>query len=371
MRKTTLPVLLGRLLVAAAVLAAPAALRADSVKLKNGLTYTPALVVKAEGGNIHFRLMSGRVVVKPLSSVARIEIKGLGDFNRAEELAEAKKYAQAVEAYRRAAGRTSVAWRKELIRYRLIAVAEACGDIVSAVKGWLALADAAPGSRNVLAQRPRKLPPKGSAANDMTINLLQAKLKAVKSEPYRRAIRELLVDLYVRQGKVEEARKLAASLTEQSSSRKRSGTDHRPVGPGGGNAAALRLARLSLKSGRPAQAVSAIQPRLKAFSMAELPTALYLLGAAQATLAGKEKDPAKARKLYLAAGLNLMRVAAYFPAVEEAPEALLWAGKVNEALGNTAAARAVYAEVLSRYRGSRGAARAKAALGRLGKAGGG
>ena len=48
MRKTTLPVLLGRLLVAAAVLAAPAALRADSVKLKNGLTYTPALVVKAD-----------------------------------------------------------------------------------------------------------------------------------------------------------------------------------------------------------------------------------------------------------------------------------------------------------------------------------
>ena len=48
MRKTTLPVLPGRLLVAAAVLAAPAALRADSVKLKNGLTYTPALVVKAD-----------------------------------------------------------------------------------------------------------------------------------------------------------------------------------------------------------------------------------------------------------------------------------------------------------------------------------
>ncbi|OPX24126.1 MAG: hypothetical protein B1H04_02695, partial [Planctomycetales bacterium 4484_123] len=87
MRGTT-PVLPGRLLAAVMLLAVPAALQADAIKLKNGLTYTPAVVVKAEDGYIHFRLMSGRVVAKPLSSVARIEIKGLGEFNRAEELAE-------------------------------------------------------------------------------------------------------------------------------------------------------------------------------------------------------------------------------------------------------------------------------------------
>ena len=373
MRGTT-PVLPGRLLAAVMLLAVPAALQADAIKLKNGLTYTPAVVVKAEDGYIHFRLMSGRVVAKPLSSVARIEIKGLGEFNRAEELAEAKKYRQAVRAYNRAESLASVTWQKQLIRYRLMSVAEAAGDIVSAVKGWLALADAAPGSRGVLALRPRRLPPKGSAANDMAINLLQAKLKAVKLESYRRAILELLVDLYERQGRVEEARKLAARLAgrPKPSPSEQSGPRRQPVTPPprGSNEAVLKLARLSLEAGRAAEVVSAIKPRLRRFTMTELPTALYLLGAAQVELAGKEKDAAKARRLYLAGGLNLMRVVAYFPAAEEAPQALLAAGRVNEALGNAAAARAVYSELLGRYRTSPAAAKAKAALERLEKAGG-
>lgn len=346
---------------AAALAAAPLAGRADSVVLKNGLRYEPATVMRAADGIIAFRLGGGRMIRKSLTRVATVKIDGQTDFNRAEDLLKEGKLTQAVAAYNQAQKTAAVGWRKTLAGYRLLSAAEEARDIETAVKQWLEIVDVANASDGAMAVRPRKLAAPRSAGNDRAIKLLKAKAGVVEDKRHLRAIRELLMDLYEQQGRLQEARALAARLAGQTQPQ----TDAAPVRPRGSNQANLRLTRLSLKSGRHREVLHRLQPLLKAFSAAELPSAFYLMGAAQLELSKKQRDPDKARALLLESGLNLMRVVALFPDSGDLAGALLRAGEVNERLKNPEGARAVYSELVGRHGRSPEARKAKDALKRL------
>lgn len=336
---------------------------ADSVVLTSGLKYDGVTVVGAEEGVLRFRLRSGNVVSRSLADVRTIMLVGRDTFNEAEKLLAGGKHAEAIKAYATAAQSAS-GWRKALIQYRLLPVHENSGRIDQAVALWLEIADAAGATPTTLALRPKKIPPAGSTANDEAIKLLTAKVKNASNKAYVKGIRLLLVDLYERQGRLSEAQAVAAKLGATTSQ----ATDVngvRPVRPTGSGEVILRRASLAAKAGEHAKVVSLVKPALKEFASAELPTALQLLAQAQLGLAKAEKDAAAGRELLVAAGLNFMRVVVNFPTSEEAPDALVGAGTVNEGLNNFAAARAAYSAVIDGYAGSPAVARATAARERI------
>ncbi len=340
----------------------------DMVKLTNGLVYDPVTVTDVAAGTIQFRTPGG-LPIKSLKEVAAVRLDGEKSFNTAEDLLQKGQYDPALEAYRDALASTTVAWRKTLVRHRQLVAAEAAGRIDEALGLWLALADEARGDAGVLELRPTKLAAKGSAANDRAIALLKARADKVKPEAYRAAVLQALAELYERQGRLAEAQAILAKLagrTTQPGEPTENGQARVGEGPSAGTTnAQLRLAAVLLKRGEHEKVVSTLQPNLDRFVAEDLPAALYLLGQAQLELAKRQQDPKAARELSLEAGLNLMRVAVFFPAGEEAPQALLLAGQANENLGSASAARAAYSAVISRFAESRAAKAAQAALERI------
>lgn len=336
---------------------------ADSIKLTSGVKYPPVTIVGAADGMVHFRIGRGRVLAKPLKEVAEIAIAGNTNLNRAEQLFQKGKYAEAAASYG-AAATAAAGWRKTLIRYRLLAAHEKAEQIDKAVKLWLEMVDAAKVSVGSVALRPRKLAPAGSPANDKAMATLTAKAKKVTDANYLRAIRSSLVDLYERQGRLAEAQAMAALLEGKTTTRP-GGEPGPRVSPTGSTAVRLRRAGLALKAGEYRKVINFVQPALKKCPATELPTALYLLGGAQLGLARAETKKDEATQLLLDAGLNLVRVVANFPASSEAPDALLLAGEVSERLKNFWAAKAAYSAVISRYSASPAAKKAKAARERI------
>jgi TolA-binding protein len=345
----------------AALAAAPVPGRADSVLLKSGLRYEPATVMNVADGIIAFRLGSGTLIQKPLAQVDTVKIDGETDFNRGEDLLKEGKSVQAVAAYNQAQKTAAAGWRKALAGYRLLSAAEEAGDVETAVRQWLEIVDAANASEAALALRPRRLAAPRSPGNDRAIALLKAKAGAVKDGAYLQGMHELLAELYELQGSSKQGPAVATRPAEPP--QPRAGTN--PVTPRGSEEANLRQARLSLQSGRHEEVLQRLEPLLKTFSAAQLPSALYLMGAAQLELSKKEADPDKARTLLLEGGLNLMRVIALFPDSQDVAPALLGAGEVNERLRNLEGARAAYSELVSRRGQSPEAEKAKEALQRL------
>jgi TolA-binding protein len=335
--------------------------RADTVRLARGLVYEQVFVMDVSDGLVRFRTQSGSDVSKPLSDLTALELSGQEAVNQAERLLQEGKPAEAAAAYAALLKSGPLGWRKALARYRLLAAQEAAGQIDEAVRLWLEVCDesASPGH---LALRPKKLPAAGSAANDKAIALLAAKAaKGETNKAYLRSLQQLLLDLYERQGKLDQAQALAAQMASETATQPSPGRGPAPATPAGGDLQ-LRQAGLALKKGDYAEVVGLVEGRLAGFSAADLPAALYFLGRAEMELAGKETNADIACETLLRAGLNLMRVVANFPDSQYAPEALYSAGELNQRLGNRAAAKAAYEAVVKRYGQSASAEKAAAAL---------
>ena len=354
--------------------------RGDGIRLKNGITYEPVQIVKVADGFVTFQfpVRAGRQIIKSLSEVAAVTIGTNADYNRAESLMGQGMHSQALDAFGAAENAARDEWEKTLISYRLLAAADAAAQIDQAVTRWLAIVDKADATDQSLQLCPKNPAPGRSPQNDRAIALLEAKAKQVTSEKFLRQIQRLLVDLYELQGRADQARALAAKLvaTAPATGPAATGpTGERTTDPSSlpprtpaSNADTLRAAAVLLDEGRYGEAAAMLRHRLEGLSAVELPAGLLLLGKAQLEMAKSDPDPDKARRLLLESGLNLMRVAACFPKGQEAPEALLAAGEVNERLDNTDAARAAYALLLKRYAGSAVATQARHKLDRLGKA---
>jgi len=348
-----------------ALAGAAGAAAGDAVRLKNGIPYEPVQIRRVRNGVIAFQLPGGKTMTRAMSDVAGVSLSELAEFNRGESLMAEGKHEEAIRAFRGARGSARLGWQKTLIDYRLLAAEEAAGKIDQAVERWLQIADKGRGGPGTVALRPTRLAPAKSRENDRAIAILEARLGKITAKAYRRAVQELLVDLYARQGQVEKARALQLALSGQPGTRPADDGNGPEPPKAGSQSDQLRLARLSLKGKRYDEVVRIVRPRLKRFSAAELPAALHLLGLARLEQAKARRDPGQARELLVDAGLNLMRVATFFGDSEEAPSALLAAGEVNERLKNVEGARSAYAAVVERYAESDAAAEAKRRLARL------
>ncbi len=361
------------LLCAAAVLVAAVSATADSIKLTNGLVYDPVTILGVADGVIRFQ-MKGSTISKPISELALVGISDDKDFTLAEDLFQQGKSAEAEKAYSAAQRPAAADWKKTLIDYRLLAVSESAGQIDKATARWLKIVDDAlrdshgrtPGaSTGALALRPRKLAPAQNEANDRAIALLKGKVKEAASDAYVKAIRQLLVDLYERQGKLDEAKAEVAKLAGKSetpdtqTSSAKTGPETPPVGSAD---VQLRLASLSLKQGQYEQVVNQLQPKMNRFTADDLPSAMLLLGRAKLELSKQDQDESATEKMLLEAGLDLMRVVVFFGSSDEAPDALLSAGQVNERLGNTKAAKAAYSAVVEKFAQSPAAGESQKAM---------
>ena len=352
------------------LLAAAGAAHADAVLLKGGLRYDRVTITDTTDGEIHFRVNGGRSTAKDLAKVAALEIPGDGRLNAAEKLVAQGKAKRAIPVYEAALKAASVRWKQRLIRYRLMAASEEAGDVGGAVRMWLEIVEASVVSPSALAARPRRLGPRGDAGHAQAIAALDAKLRKITDPTYVRTVRQLLADLYEREGRLKEAQAIAVLLAGRSAATSPAVTAPRVrPGPVAGGNADIHLAKLAMKSGDPGKALRQIEGKLKSFGESDLPAALHVMGKAQAMLARKQADKAAARGMRIEAGLNLMRVAALFGDSEHAPDALLEAGRICQALGNNAAARAAWREVMTRHGKTPQADQAKTALTKLDGAG--
>ncbi|MCD4698975.1 MAG: hypothetical protein K8R91_00165 [Phycisphaerae bacterium] len=351
------------LLCTAAALATAASARADSIKLTNGLTYDPVTIMAVSDGAVRFQMRSGIAISKSMSELAVVGISDDKNFTLAESLFQQGNSAEAEKAYSAARNLAAVSWKKTLIDYRLLAVSESAGQIDKATARWLKIVDdacrespnrTADVSAGLLALRPRKLAPAHSKANDRAITLLKGKIKEAASDAYVKAFRQLLADLYERQGQLSQARaevvKLAGkSETPDTKPSNVETTTRQGTPPIVSSDVQLRLASLSLKEGEYERVVRQLQPKMKQFTTADLPSAMLLLGCAKLELSKENRDKSAAEKMLLEAGLDLMRVVVFFGSSDEAPHALLSAGQVNERLGNTEAAKAAYSTLVKRF----------------------
>jgi len=360
-----------------AVAAACATASADAVRLKSGLEYSPVTIVSVANGFLTYRL-NGRNVTKPLGDVASVTVNDNAEFNRGEALLSEKKYAQAVAAFTAADKAAAKPWQKRLAGYRILAAADAAGDIEESTKRWIQIVKADGASPASLKLHPTKAAAAKSKANDNAIRLLEAQVPLTKDKAFIREMKTLLAELYTQQGQMAKARKITAELSGSGVKPPNGGDNGNggktvvvPPPSSGRGGAALRLAGVAMKSGNYAQVIRQIEPALKSFSEVELPPALYLLGAAQLELGRAEKAPVKRKGLLSQAGLNLMRVVVFAGDADEAAPALLAAGEVNQLLGDTSGAGAAYMLLRSKYPKSPLVGEAGKRLAKLDKANGG
>jgi tetratricopeptide (TPR) repeat protein len=295
---------------------------------------------------------------------------GVDSFNEAEKLLAADKPAEAVKKYDQAIAKVSKGWQQRLVRYRRLAALDAAGEINRAVEEWMGLVEEHEASKASLAARPTNLAPKGSEDNRKAILLLEARLNKSDSvaHAYRRAMQDLLKDLYRRQGNAREAAKLIEEAEkdhharqEQAEKAKPKTSSRRPITDAALNRTMSDASTLieqgksdtSLSAGARREILAKAERSLdlaveRVRNADDLPAVLLLLGRAQMAMVDVMGDSGDHEKLK-EAGLNFMRVVVYFSKSAEAPEALFEAGRVSEQFKNRVAAANCFEMFLKEY----------------------
>ncbi len=348
-----LPSLQRLLAVALASVLLASLARADSIRTKVEV-YEGVKITSVRDGWILFRIGQGKLKAVRVGAVTRLSVEGNESLNRSERLLSARKYDQAVTYYDQLL-KDADGWQANLLRYRRLMALSAAGRCGDAVETWLDLIDKAEDRAEVLQLRPRRLGEKGSTQNARAIELLAAKLDAIKGDlVYTKAVRALLITLLRREGRAVDAGRVAA-----------------------GRAMSSRLAPKQFRSlegmiarGKADLALVTLQKNLRAgrYKEADLPYAFYYAGEARRKLAA-DADGEDRRRLLLSAGLDYMRVAACFASHPPAAESLRRAGDVHVSLGNVRSARLAYQAVTRRYPNSDAARKAKASVKAMQQAG--
>jgi len=368
----------GRLFAVLAVTCAVAS--ADDITLTTGLKYSNVVVAGVEDYQMTFRVAGGATITKFVIEIKVMDLQGLDSFNQAEKLMAQKtpQAAEAVRAYDAVTNLESRPWLKKLLQYRRVRALGQAGTVVRATQEWLAVLDEDGASAGGVALQPARLAEKGSQDNLEAISVLEKKLQGLKKDiPYWQAVGQVLMRLYRQEGLDEKADKLAGGLAGKPALPSKpakgdtvaKGPETPPDNAGAATAAQTQM-QAFVTLIRPGQkkevledALAKLQGGMKRYPDSQLPQAMLFCGKAQLLLAQSAAGGAK-MALLLDAGLDLMRVVAYYGDAPEAGEALYLAGKVNAALGNGGAARAAYEEVVNRYGDSEAAQQAQAELGK-------
>lgn len=384
---------------ATALLLAAGAAWADKVVLltsdgKSEMTRDKVSVLDFKNGEIKFRQVSGgSETTKNLKDVPLINLDEQPAFNDAEVKAKAGKYAEAMEQYDLAA-RDAKDWQAALVAYRSLRVAKLAKKTDKAVTIWLKLADQSGGDKNVLTFRPdaNSFGAKGSAANKSAITTLESKRTELKGKAdrvdYRGAVLQLLMELYTAEDNATKIAEIAGDITGAANTA--SGNTGGSTGNTGGAVSVVA----NVGSGGAAGSDSAVASKLGAYKKLmdmgqiskkdmesivssfqsdrdtyrndDLALALLVAGRAQFMLYQQADDKSESKPL-VDAGLNLMRVFAFFPESDLSAEALFYAGQVNEELGNPKGAKSAYERIVRGYAKSGYAAKAADAIKALNK----
>lgn len=318
--------------------------RADVVTLDTKLRYDPVNVLMVERGVVSFDL-NGRIIEKPLSEVESIRLTSSPAFIAAEDAWSRGEWARAAEAFEALAEPNDLTPVAVLSRWRAISAWSRAGRIDRALRVWAVLA------RDGLGIEILRLRPDLSASSDAeaigrAIVFAQAAAEDARARGDN-ALAEALLEI------------LPSSHRSPASGRALASAPSPRLDPAAseGQPNPLAQAESLLAGGRPAEALGAIEQAAPLLGEQRRPLALLISGRARMALAST--DQARRRGLLLDAGLEFMRVFAYWPASEQAPEALYRAALINEALGNLPAAAAAMNEVADRWPDSAWAERAR------------
>ena len=213
--------------------------------------------------------------------------------------------------------------------------------------------------------RPSKFARRGSVANRRAIQLLSTRREKTDNNELSGAMGQLLLAIYEHEGMTKEARALAEELTGTPSTGNdgNTGTGTVTQPPVGASQLTRQLqAARTLLNSKPDIVAQQIQANLSRYGPAERPVALYLLGRAQQKLAQSAGKTEQKQQFYRKAGLNLMRVVAYYPESGDAGMALYETGVICKQLGNPLAAQEAWRMVLEQFAATDAAGPARKAL---------
>ena len=227
---------------------------------------------------------------------------------------------------------------KTIIDFRLLHAYSRAGWIDQAAALWLKLADREKTASAVVACRPNKLAGKGDPRNAKAINALGTRVLGIKNKDYHTAALELLVRLLYVEGRINE---ITRWLPKESP----------------GEPPKLKLLRgVALLYGKEyAKAATTITNVLRKLDSESLPEAMSIRAKALLGQSDSEIDKAKKQELMQKAGLDFMRIWAFFQDSPRAGESLFLAGKIMAALPekpNTTAAARAYEAVVRNYPGT-------------------
>ncbi len=364
---------------AAVVLLAAGAVWADKLTLlttdgKSEMTRDKVTVLDFKNGELKFRQTSGgSETTKDLKDVSLISLEEQAAFNDAEVKAKAGKYAEAMEQYA-AAAREAKDWQVSLIAYRSLRVAKLAKKTDKAVSIWLKLSDQAPTEKKVLDFRPdsKAFAAKGSAEIKSAIATLETKRTELKGKTdrvaYRGAVLQLLMELYTAEDNAAKIAEIAGDITGAANT----GGGATAVAGGTTGGTTIGTPAAGTMTGSDAAVASKLGAYKKLMDMGQiskkdleavvstfladrdtyrsedLPLALLVAGRAQFMLYQQADDKSDSKPL-VDAGLNLMRVFAFYPENDLSAEALFYAGQINEELGNPKGAQSAYNRLLKGY----------------------
>lgn len=333
---------------------------ADSIRVGK-LRYNDVTVEDAYDGKLFFR--TGKMPVsKPLGEVDFITLQDQGDFNRAEMLRSSQDNVTALTAYTAAMEKDVPAWQKRLIRYRRLPLLNHQAMVDRAAVDWILLMLDSQESSPLRSFAPTNFPPKGTPSNAVAIRFLQSSLAGLNASQ-KTAVQEVLVELCFLEGRVLEASEIAKELEKNSPA-------SRPASPVSLADARMDELQKWIEAGRAEEALEELKPRIRSMKYAtkDMPRAGYLAGLANRKLS--EMAEGHVQKQYLiSAGLDFMRVVAFYGDSEWAPRALLQAAEVNRDLGNPQAAINACRELMEKYPNDSTVESAKALLQVLSSAG--
>ena len=347
--------MLQRWTILAALLAATTVIGADELII-DGLRYPDARITGVEDCEIVFQL-AGRQGTESLAHVDFMQLDREDDFNQAETLMTEGEVADALELYRRAR-EADRQWVQDLAEFRRMWALDQDGQIDEAVKMWLKVIDDNDASANARAMVPTNLAEAGDQANQLAYDRLEERReRAGEDDELWKVIIDLQLAIADHEGNDAEAQRLAGLLLERSR-----GTNGETTTSSDQVAASLQGAVVLVSNpDKAAEVVEIITADLYRYTEGQLSTALWALGKAQLILA-EAGEGEERRSLLTDAGNNLMYVVVFFGESDQAAEAYYRAGRANELLGNTQAARNAYEAVIADHAQSPFAAQARESI---------
>lgn len=309
-------------------------------------------------GVVEFTIGGRRVDPVAESKIARLVLDDDAEFSKADQAFAEGRWTAALDGYQGTLKATNRPWLKDWILPRALQAADRAGRVDVAVSLYLALLPKDPST----ASRLRPAIPAGAAPAEMTsaaAELTKASTSATLTPAAQQAVLCLLMDVNRAQGATDAANKVAEQLLRIIPADTRDPAQARVIAD-----VYVGVANLALGQKDYAKAASVIQSHRQAFTEpAQQAEALYVLARVadgQAAAADKDamKDVAIAYLRAAAAGRGTA-------GKRNVPECLMRAAEIEEQLGDTRSALALYAEVVSEYKDSPVSAKAAAGQQRL------